>query len=132
MAENSISNPRSKPAPVHQFPHLSRKVLSADGDWFPGNEWFGKAIFLVRVWSTYGVPPAEQVGGIHTGHWKSGYGIGRQSAGGVRRTDDGWPDAAWRDGWLTDTDGEETKGKNREETGELQGARNPGESWRGG
>ena len=34
---------------------------------------------------------------------------------------------------MTDTDREEAKGKKkkREETGELKGARNPGESWRG-
>ena len=35
-------------------------------------------------------------------------------------------------GRLNDTDGEEAKGKEREETGELQGTRNPGESGRGG
>ena len=33
---------------------------------------------------------------------------------------------------LNDTDGEEAKGKEREETGELQGIGNPGESGRGG
>ena len=33
---------------------------------------------------------------------------------------------------MNDTDGEEAKGKEREETGELQGTRNPGESGRGG
>ena len=35
-------------------------------------------------------------------------------------------------GRLNDTDGEEAKGKEREETGELQGTGNPGESGRGG
>ena len=33
---------------------------------------------------------------------------------------------------MNDTDGEEAKGKEREETGELQGTGNPGESGRGG
>ena len=46
MAETSVSNPRSKPAPVHQFPHLSVKFFSANGDWFPGTEFSGKDISL--------------------------------------------------------------------------------------
>ena len=53
---------------------------------------------------------------------RTGWGAGNQdralvdslpeeSAGGVRRTDDGWPDAAGGDGQLTDTDREEVKGE---------------------
>ena len=38
-----------------------------------------------------------------------------ESAGGVLRTDDGWSDAAGGEGRLTDTDGEEAKGKIKRE-----------------
>ena len=52
MAENSVSNPRFKPGPVHQFTHLLVKVLSNDGDWFLGTDFSGKTIFLIYVWIT--------------------------------------------------------------------------------
>ena len=57
-----------------------------------------------------------------------------ESAGGIRWTDDGCSDAAGGGGRLTDTDREEAKvkKKKREETGEMKGASNPGESWREG
>ena len=54
------------------------------------------------------------------------------TGGGHRRTDDGELNAAGEGGGggqLNDTDGEEVK--EREETGELQGTGNPGESGRG-
>ena len=72
----------------------------------------------------------------HAGRWNPGEGIGRrlpeESPGGVHRTDDRESDAAGGGGRLNETDGEEAKGKERKEMGELQGTRNPGESGRGG
>ena len=70
----------------------------------------------------------------HAGPCNPVEGIGRrppeESAGGVHRTYDGESDAAG--GRLNDMDREEAKGKEREETGKVQGTGNLGESWRGG
>ena len=52
MAEKLVSNHKSKPAPVRQFPHLLLKFFSVYGDWFPCTECSGKAISL----SISGVP----------------------------------------------------------------------------
>ena len=46
MAERLVSNLRSNPSPVLQFPHVSVRVLSTNGDWFPGTEFSGKDISL--------------------------------------------------------------------------------------